>query len=347
MPYALPDSRVPDSMAAPALRWGILGPGWIAHRFVESLSKYSAQQVVAVASRSQGRADEFAEAHSLDRAHGSYEALLADPEVDIVYVSTPHTEHHRCALAAIAAGKHVLVEKPLAVDAVRASEIVTAAGEAGVFAGEAMWTKFLPKFDVIAQIVDSGILGEVRTVLVDHGEYFTTDHRIYDPTLAGGPLLDLGTYDASFIHSVLGAPTSLVAVGQPANDRLNGQVSAILTHSGGNQAVMNTTILSNTPTTAVICGRDATLTVDGPFFMPGSFTVDFRDGTTLEYLEEKGLQVDGLHFAAVDAARNIAAGRLESSVHTLADAVSTLTIIDTIRGQLGITDGPYAAAPMY
>ncbi len=341
-PRTLPTSTVPAPMDAPSLRWGILGPGWIAHRFVESLRTHSTQRVVAVASRNQDRADRFAATHALTTAHGSYDALLADHDVDIVYVATPHTEHHACAMAAIAAGKHVLVEKPLAVDAARAVEIGSAAAEAGVFAGEAMWTKFLPKFDVIGQIIASDMLGPIKTVLVDHGEYFTPDHRIYDPALAGGPLLDLGTYDASLIHTVLGAPESVVAVGQPANDELNGQVSAIATDADGNHAVMNTTILSNTPTTAVICGRDATLTVDGPFFMPGSFTVDFADGASLEYLEAKGLQVDGLHYAAVDAARTIAAGRIESSIHPIADAVATLAIIDSIREQLGITDGPFA-----
>ncbi|WP_072807203.1 Gfo/Idh/MocA family protein [Rhodococcoides yunnanense] len=333
----LPISSVPDPMDAPVLKWGILGPGWIAHRFADSLKKYSTQQVVAVASRNQGRADEFAVAHSVPRAYGSYDALTADRDVDIVYVATPHTEHHACALAAIAAGKHVLVEKPLAVDAAQAAEIVSAAAEAGVFAGEAMWTKFLPKFDVIAQVVASGVLGPIRTVLVDHGEYFTSEHRIYDPALAGGPLLDLGTYDASFIHSVLGAPTSVVAVAQPANDQLDGQVSAILTSADGNHAVMNTTILTDTPTTAAVCGRDGTLTIEGPFFMPGSFTVEFRGGPTLEYREDRGLQVDGLHYAAVDAARAISTGRLQSSVHTLDDAVATLTIIDAIREQIRLT----------
>ncbi|OZD71949.1 Gfo/Idh/MocA family protein [Rhodococcoides fascians] len=339
---SLPVSTVPNPNEAPVLRWGILGPGWIADRFAESLAKNSTQQVVAVASRSEDRAAEFAGRHSLPKSYGSYDALLADPDIDVVYIATPHTEHHTNALASIAAGKHVLVEKPLAVDATRAAEIGAAAAEAGVFVGEAMWTKFLPKFDVLRQIVDSGVLGPIRTVLVDHGEYFTTDHRIYDPALAGGPLLDLGTYDASFIHTILGAPESITAVGQPANDELNGQVSAVLTHTGGNHSVMNTTILSNTPTSATICGRDGTLTVEGPFFMPGSFTVTLRDGETLEYREDKGVQVDGLYYAAVDAARAIGEGRLESSVHTIEDAVQTLAIIDSIRGQLGITDGPFA-----
>jgi predicted dehydrogenase len=339
---ALPVSTVPNPNEAPVLRWGILGPGWIADRFAESLTKNSTQQVVAVASRSGDRAAEFAGRHSLPTSYGSYGALLADPDIDIVYIATPHTEHHTNALASIAAGKHVLVEKPLAVDASRAAEIGAAGAEAGVFVGEAMWTKFLPKFDVLRQIVDNGVLGPIRTVLVDHGEYFTTDHRIYDPALAGGPLLDLGTYDASFVHAVLGVPESIIAVGQPANDELNGQVSAVLSHTGGNHSVMNTTILSNTPTSATICGRDGTLTIEGPFFMPGSFTMTLRSGEKLEYREDKGVQVDGLHYAAVDAARAIGEGRLESSVHTIEDAVQTLAIIDAIRRQLGITDGPFA-----
>ena len=190
----LPSPRTPDPHRAPSLRWGIMGPGWIAQRFTATLQKHTSQQVVAVGSRNQARADEFAAQHSVPTAYGSYEQLLADPGIDIVYIATPHTEHYACALAALAAGKHVLVEKPLGVNAVQAAAIAESASTAGLFAGEAMWTKFLPKFDVVRQIIDEGMLGRVHTVIADHGEHFTTDHRIYDPALAGGPLLDLGTY---------------------------------------------------------------------------------------------------------------------------------------------------------
>ncbi|MGU3431630.1 Gfo/Idh/MocA family protein [Actinomycetes bacterium M1A6_2h] len=337
MTTTLPVSRVPDPMSAPSLRWGILGPRWIAHRFVESLRTRTTQRVVAVASRNHDRATTFAATYAIDDAFGRYDDLLASPNVDIVYVATPHTEHLACALAALDAGKHVLVEKPLGLDAASARRIGDAASRAKLFAGEAMWTRFLPKFDVVQQVLDNGMLGAVRTVLADHGEHFTPDHRIYDPALAGGPLLDLGTYVASFAYSVLGAPASIAAFGQAANEKINGQVSALLADADGNQAVVNTTMLTDTPTTATVCGIDATLEIAGPFFMPGPFRLSHRDGTVLEYDEPRGLQVDGLHYAAVDAARSIAAGRIESEVHTVADAVGTLAIVDAIREQLGIT----------
>lgn len=336
MTLTLPLSRVPDPHAAPALRWGIVGPGWIAERFARSLRRFTGQQVTAVASRSLDRARAFAERSGIDTAYGSYDELYASDSVDVVYVATPHTEHRPCALAAIGHGKHVLVEKPLALDADGAREIADAAGRAGVFAGEAMWTRFLPKFDVIDRVLASGMLGRVDTVIADHGEHFGPEHRIFDPALAGGPLLDLGTYVVSLAYTVLGPPVSVAATGMPANDEINGQVSALLTAASGAHAVLTTTLTSTTPTTASICGTEATLHVPGPFFMPGPFTVTAHSGASVTYDEAPGTQVDGVHFAAVDAARAIADGRLESSVHPLADAVGTLAVLDAVRARVGI-----------
>lgn len=339
---SLPLPRTPDPLQAPPLRWGILGPGWIAHRFVESLQASTRQQVVAVGSRTQDRASAFAAQWGLPTAHGSYEALFDDPDIDIVYIATPHPSHRDNAIDALTAGKHVLVEKPLAVDAAGARDIVAAAQRADRFVGEAMWTKFLPKFDVIRQLLDAGALGEVRTVIVDHGEFFTPDHRIYDPALAGGPLLDLGTYTISLANFVFGSFSTVIATGQPANESINGQISAILSDAAGNQAILNTTMLSDTPTVAVISGRDATLHVDGPFFMPGGFTLTRHrglptdPGRVLRYDEKPGGQSDGLHYAAVEAARLIADGHRESVIHPLQSAISTLEVADEIRRQLGI-----------
>jgi predicted dehydrogenase len=338
---ALPLPRTPDPREAPRLRWGVLGPGWIAQRFVESLDAHTTQQVVAVGSRDQGRASAFAAQWSLPKAYGSYEALFDDPDVDIVYIATTHPSHRDNAIDALNAGKHVLVEKPLAIDAAGAQDIAAAAVSANRFAGEAMWTKFLPKFDVIRQLLDDGALGEVRTVIADHGEFFTPDHRIYDRELAGGPLLDLGTYPIALAHMVFGSFTSVVAQGQDAAPGLNGQISAVLSDAAGNQALLHTTILSDTPTAAVISGRDATLYIDGPFFMPGPFTFSRHrghpddPGRVLRYDEKPGLQADGLHYAAVEAARMIADGRNESAIHPLRYAISTLEVADEIRGQLG------------
>lgn len=333
---ALPAARVPDPRDAPTMRWGIVGPGWIAERFARSLRRFTDQQVTAVASRSLDRAQAFAGRTGIDTAYGSYDELYASDAVDIVYVATPHTEHRSCTLGAIARGKHVLVEKPLALDAAGATDIADAAARAGVFAGEAMWTRFLPKFDVIDSVLSSGMLGRVDTVIADHGEHFGPDHRIFDPTLAGGPLLDLGTYVVSLAYTVLGPPATVSAVGLPANDEINGQISALLTAESGAHAVLTTTMTSTTPTTASLCGTEATLHVPGPFFMPGPFTVTAHSGASVTYDEAPGLQVDGLHYAAVDASRAIADGRLQSSVHPLADAVGTLAVLDELRAQVGI-----------
>jgi predicted dehydrogenase len=338
---ALPLPRTPDPLGAPILRWGVLGPGWIARRFVESVQANTGQQVVAVGSRDQNRASAFAAQLSLPKAYNSYEALFDDPDIDIVYVATTHPSHRDNAIDALNAGKHVLVEKPLAVDAAGARDVAEAAANANRFVGEAMWTKFLPKFDVIRQLLDDGVLGEVHTVIADHGEFFTPDHRIYDAELAGGPLLDLGTYPIALAHMVFGSFTTVVAQGQPAAPGLNGQISVMLSDAAGNQALLHTTILSDTPTAAVISGRDATLHIDGPFFMPGPFTLTRHrghpadPGRVLLYDEKPGVQTDGLHYAAVEAARMIADGRTESAIHPLRYAISTLEVADEIRRQLG------------
>lgn len=336
MTYSLPAARTPDARSAPVMRWGILGPGWIASRFVAALHKHTDQRVTAVGSRSAARAEEFARQFDIPASHGAYADLLADPSVDIVYVCTPHTEHLAGALAALDAGKHVLVEKPLGINADQARTVAARSAETGLFAGEAMWTRFLPKFDVLQQVLDAGILGEIRTVMADHGEFFTTDHRIYDPSLAGGPMLDLGSYPVAFGQWVLGRPSEITALGTPANDVLNGQVSALLRSTTGGHALLNTTIMSDTPTTAAICGVDAEVIIPGPFYQPGPFEIRLRDGAVLSYDEEHGSHEDGLHYSAVDAARRIGLGANESEVHPLADAVAALETMDAIRAQIGI-----------
>ena len=186
-PRALPAARTPPSEAAPALRWGVLGTGWIAERFVASLQRHTRQQLLAVGSRDAGRSAAFAGRHGLPRAYGSYEELVADPDVDVVYVATPHPAHHSCARLALEAGKHTLVEKPLALNAAQATEIAQLAADHGRFCAEALWTFFLPKFNIVRQLLADGVLGEVRTVQADHGEHFTADTASSGPTWPAGP----------------------------------------------------------------------------------------------------------------------------------------------------------------
>jgi predicted dehydrogenase len=325
-------------MAAPALRWGILGTGWIAERFTASLRRNTQQQVVAVGSRSVASAKEFAGRVGIRRAHSSYADLVADPEVDVVYVATPHNFHHRHALLALDAGKHVLVEKPIALNAAEASEIAARSAERGVFCAEALWTFFLPKFDVIRQLLDDGVLGDVRTVLADHGEWFPGTHRILRHDLAGGALLDLGTYPLALASWVLGEPEQILAIGQDVpGGEVHGQVSAVLRHPGGTQSAINTTVMADTPNRAVLAGTRATLVTVGAFFFPGDMTLTSAGTESALRYTEPAVGHDGLYVTAVEAARRIVAGEIGTPLRPLAGSVATLRVVDEVRRQVGIT----------
>jgi predicted dehydrogenase len=329
-PAALPVARTPDPLAAPTLRWGVIGTGWIADRFVAALHRHSSQQVVAAGSRTAESARAFADRHQLRTAYGSYEQLVADPTVDVVYVATPHNTHLPVALMSLAAGKHTVVEKPLGATAAEARQIAAAATQAGVFCLEAMWTAFLPKFDVLRQLQESGALGEPLSVVADFGEWFADDHRILKPELAGGPLLDLGTYLVAFALDALGPFDSVLAGGEWVPSGVLGQVGAVLGHPGGRRSVLHTTLLSNTPTTAVIAGTEGTLVIDGPFYQPGGFTLTSSDGGPSLRYDEEPVAHEALHFQAAEVARRISAGETGSPLRPLADSIATLEVLDAI-----------------
>lgn len=337
LPASLPASRIPPSREAPVLRWGILGSGWIAERFIESVRAHTRQAIVAVGSRSRERADEFAARLRLDKAYGDYRELVAADDLDVIYVATPHNSHHAHVMLALDAGKHVLVEKPIALDRAQAVEMVALARREKRFLAEALWTFFLPKFDVLRQLLETRALGEIKSVYTDYGEYFTREHRIFDPRLAGGPLLDLGTYPVSLLTQLLGVPERVVGVGQTDPSGVNGQLSAILTDAHGRQGTVSTTLYGSTPTNAVIVGTEGTIRFDGPFNLPGPFDVISADGSrTLRYEEPTGRHFEGLHFEASEVARRITAGDLETPYRPLDASVDTMATLDMIRSSVGI-----------
>src|SRR5262245_49547802 len=202
----LPPPRTLDPLDAPAIRWGVLAPGGIAHDWAAALHARTSSRVVAVGSRSLERAQAFASEYGVERAHGSYESLVGDDGIDAVYVASPHSAHHDHALLALAAGKPVLVEKAFTRNANEAVAVVEAAREHGLLAVEGMWARFLPHYDVVRRCLEDGLLGEVRTVEADHGQLLYPDgpQRLAAPALAGGALLDLAIYPLSFAHLALG-----------------------------------------------------------------------------------------------------------------------------------------------
>lgn len=320
------------------MRWGILAPGWIARSFVGAVHKHTQQRIVAVGSRSSQRATSFAAEFNIPNAHGSYEELVSDPEVDVVYIASPHSEHHQQALMAIEAGKHVLIEKAFAQTAGQAQEIVAAAAAAGVLVQEAMWTRFLPGMDVVRQLLAAGALGDVTTVTADHGQYFDEDpqFRLFNPNLAGGALLDLGIYPLSFASFAIGTPDSVTAVGKKAFTGVDGQVTAVLSRTDGPQAVINTTLFAKTPTTASISGTLARIEIPGDFYAPQPITLISRDGDRLTWDKNVIHGHEGLCFQAAQVARLITAGATESEQLPPAETVSILRTIDEIRRQLGV-----------
>jgi predicted dehydrogenase len=240
-------------------------------------------------------------------------------------------------MLALDAGKHVLAEKPLALNVAEALQIAQQAERRGLFCMEGMWTFSLPRFDVVRQLLATGVLGEVHTVIADHGERFPSGHRIMRADLAGGPLLELGTFPIALANAVLGMPERVHAIGQAAPSGVNGQTSIILGHPGGTQSTIHTTLFSDTPTTATIAGTKATLSLPGPFFGPGDVLLTEAGGSRRQIrYTEPAIGLRGLHYQAAEVARRISSGERSSPRRPLQASIDTLAVMDEIRRQTGV-----------
>lgn len=328
-PTRLPSSRIPDPMQAPALKWGVLGSGWIAEQFIASTRAHTQQIFHAVGSRTQEKADVFARTWDIPVAHGSYEALVTDPDLDVIYVATPHNMHFAHVKLALEAGKHVLVEKPMTMTHAQGKQLADFATDKGLFLAEALWTYFLPKFDILQQVFDSGCIGEIKSIHTEYGEYFTRDHRIFDPKLAGGPLLDLGTYPLSLITKLMGVPAQLTGFKQLDESGVHGQISLAMQNTAGNHATFATTLYGLTPTNAAIVGTGGTVQFGSEFNLPGPFKVLSADGAiVLDYTEPRGRHFEGLFYEAAEVARCIADGKTQTDCRPLAQTLDMLKALD-------------------
>jgi predicted dehydrogenase len=257
----------------------------------------------------------------------------------VVYVAAPHSEHRRLALLAIAAGKHVLVEKPFTVNGAEAREVAAAARSANVLAMEGMWTRYLPQADVIRQLLAVDALGEVRFVHADHGQKLSTEGRLYQPDLGGGALLDLGVYPVAFAFSVLGAPTQVVASGSLTGNGLDEQSVVSLRYASGAQAAVTTTMLARTPTTAAVAGTEALLEGESPFYAPSAFTLSAPprgSGPSMTWRDDSGIvDSDGLCYQAAALARYAGEGRVESPLLPLDESIAIIDVLEEARHQVG------------
>jgi predicted dehydrogenase len=315
------------------LRWGLIGAGHIAGQFAQDMTVTRSGRVVAIGSRRQEAADRFGDKFGVPTRYASYEALVADPEVDAVYVATPHPMHHANALLALNAGKPVLVEKAFTFNADEARDLVGAARTKGLFLMEAMWTRFLPHMTEIARLVAAGEIGDIVTVVADLGHNFPPDpsSRFFAPELGGGALLDMGVYIVSFASMFLGKPAQVMALITPAFTGVDGQTSMLLGYTGGAQAVLTCNVSGDTPARAVIVGTEARIEIDGPFFAPASFTLTRHDRSSTRV--EPPFEGHGLHYEAEEVERCIRAGLLESPVMPLDESIAIMETIDAVRAQ--------------
>lgn len=317
------------------LGWGILATGWIAELFTQDLIS-SGLKVAAVGSRNLEKANAFAKSFGIANAHGSYEDLVADPDVDIIYIATPHPQHVDAALLALDAGKHILVEKPFTLNAPEARQIVDRARAENRVVLEAMWTRFLPHMRRVHEIIGAGTLGTLRSLIAEHRQFLPTDpeHRLNALELGGGALLDLGIYPISFAFDILGAPISVQAAARFKDTGVDAEVATVMEHRNGAISTTASSLDCAGPNTAVIYGTKARIEIASVWYSPTSFRVINYKGEVLEEFVET-VAGRGMQFQAFEMERLVRSGT-SSEVMSREDTIAIMETLDTIRKQIGL-----------
>ena len=316
--------------------WGILATGWIADLFVRDLQT-AHHKVTAVGSRNEASARRFAQDFGIRNAHGSYEALVADSEVDIIYIATPHAQHAAAAMLALEAGKHILVEKCFTLNAAAAAEIVDLAQQKGLLVLEAMWTRFLPHMCRIREIIAEGTLGEIRSVTADHRQKLPDDpkHRLNDLALGGGALLDLGIYPISLTWDILGKPAAIRALATFRDTGADAQVATVFHYASGAIATTLSSSDSAGPNRACIVGTRGRIEIDQVWYAPTSFRV-FDNENAIQETFDVPVEGRGMAFQAAEAERLIAGGKTASLIMPPSQSVEIMRTLDEIRAQIGL-----------
>ena len=316
--------------------WGVLGAGGIAKTFVADC-KAAGINMAAVASRSIDKSSQFAADAGIDVAYGSYEELVADPNIDIVYVATLHPMHAEHAILAINAGKHVLVEKPFTLNAREARQVAAAAAANGVFAMEAMWTRFLPSMLRVEEIIADGGLGELRALQADHSQYlpYTRAPRLHDPELGGGALLDLGVYPVSFANRLFGKPEQISAKAKLTDKGVDEISSAIFTYASGAEAIVQSNFMALGSNKATVIGSEGRIELDAVWYNQTSFSHYNSQGDLVERYETK-IAGRGMHFQALEVEECIVANKLQSDRMSLDESIQIMEVMDEIRTQVGV-----------
>ena len=321
------------------IRWGILGCGRIARKFAADLRLVADAELTAIASRNKETLELFAKDFPCKYLHTSYEALVNNNEVDVIYVATPHSHHYEHTLLCLNHTKAVLCEKAFAINSRQAREMIRTAKERKVFLMEALWTKFLPHYKKLQELLQQKTLGDIKSVLVNFG--FKTSgnspRRLFDPLLGGGTLLDIGIYNVFMAMSILGKPDTIEATMTAAATGVDEQIAVLFKYNSGAMAQLFSSFVTNLPTQAEINGTEGCITLTTRFYEP-SATIQLSKKIPYEreiipFEKETGF---GYQYEARHVNDCLKKGLIESPVMTHADTLLLMEILDNIRVKAGI-----------
>lgn len=320
-----------------AIGWGILGTGSIAHLFASDLGLLPRADRVAVGSRSQARAKAFADEYDIPNRHGSYEALVADPAVDVVYVASPHTYHAEHTLRALEAGKHVLCEKPLTINEAQAERVIATARAEDRFLMEALWTRFLPVMDDVRRLVREKALGDLHLLQADIGVVHPFDpaHRLYDPALGGGALLDLGIYPLSLAFDLFGPPDTMTSDAVIGETGVDEQCAGLLQYDEGPQVTWQASVRVDPGRTFTLSGTEGRLHGRRAWWKGAPVVHATPDGDEVATYA-RPFEGSGYQFEAAHVMECLRAGRTESPVMPLRESRALLRTMDALRAEWGV-----------
>lgn len=321
---------------ADKIRWGFLGTGYIARKFAEALEFIPDAELAAVGSRTLPSAEAFAKQYHVPRVHGSYQALVEDPNVDVVYVATLNSWHHKNCLDALLAGKPVLCEKPFMVNSGEAEEVISFAREKRLFLMEALWTRFIPAFILARQMWESGVIGDVRLAMSEFG--FICDRtppaHLFNSELAGGSMLDVGAYPISLAHILFGEPDTLASLAQIGETGVDEQTGMLFGYRGGQLAMGYSSFNVESPKEATVVGTKGYIHIHAPFYCPSSFTL-YLNGKEAEVFNIP-YEGNGWNYEAVEVMQCLRSGKLESDLASHQETLALIRTMDRIRAQIGL-----------
>lgn len=318
------------------IKWGILSTGGIAHSMAEALTYMPDAQITAVGSRTQQSADAFADQYDIPNRHATYEALAVDPDVDVIYIATPHAFHYENMLTCLNAGKHVLCEKAFTLTHANAQKALDLAREKNLFVMEAMWMAFFPAIAQIQEWITNGTIGDVRLIQADFCINLPYDpkHRLYNPELGGGALLDLGVYPLTFATTFLGFPddtASFAQLGQTGVDEID---SILLSYNGGATADLNCTMRFHKPIEAYIFGTKGHIKVHNVFFRPDHLTLHLNGQEPQEH--HFPIESNGYVYEAAEVHHCLRAGKTESDIMSWERTLKMMALMDSLRHEWGV-----------